>query len=130
MRTIKFMLCLNHSERIPQDVTDCLGIAPTKTTMKGSTVGGTSKLVHKYNGWRLDIEAETQLSIAPYFDSLVERINGKEKLFHKLKNEGWFIEVACQYFLEPERTTPDFHLESKHILFLSEICAELDLDIL
>ena len=82
----------------PDEITDLLGIEPTKTFCKGDLQGKTSKLKRKSNGWFFRTEGLiNSRDTRRHIDEIIECIRDKKNSIGELFNRGCKIDLMSYY---------------------------------
>lgn len=117
---------ISHSE-----ITEKLGISPTKIHVKGEKKSVNSKLLWKKNAWMFNSPLDEYTSFELQMNSMVDIIEPKIHLF-KPFCEKYYCEFGCALFIycgENEESSPWVHLNSRYNKLIQELNIEFDLDL-
>ncbi|MBK8911856.1 MAG: DUF4279 domain-containing protein [Chlorobi bacterium] len=127
---IRLMIRITGENLNHEDITSLLNICPTKVWHKGDLVTNRTGHRNKEDGWELRVD-----KVGDSFDELLNIIIKQlEPVADKVKEiaQQFFIELQCVVFLydDCENSIPSVHMENWQLKFLSEIGAEIDIDII
>jgi hypothetical protein len=112
----------------PQEITDIIGITPTRTWRKGESNQGL-KLLYKENGWGLSSGVQNNPDIEVHLKALLERLLPKAEVIKSLcKQNDLGSEFSCYIDIVDE--TPIFNLDAPTIAGISSLNSTLDIDII
>jgi len=126
---IRVEFILTGTKITPDEITNLLGITPTKTWEHGEPIKGTI-LRRKYNGWCFSIENEKEsLDLMDYIQPLVDSILPKSELITRIIKEYELVsEISCGIYIVEQ--TPIFHFDPEIMAKLVKINTEVDIDII
>ena len=125
---IKARLTVARFECSPEEITQILGIRPTKTWLRGETVTPRAKNVHKSNGWTLRAPCDPLNStVDEQVDSLISIITPHIEAFAKLPT-GVYIELSCILYVY-DYSRPVIGFSASTVRILAQIGANIDIDI-
>ena len=108
------------------EITKAFGIQPTMTWSPGDKVRNT-RLVHKENGWSIDIN----LADAADVHEQVERLLGQVHPFHQDLARlcgDYYAELACIFYLAGN-DRPEIHFTPQQLGKLVDLNAHIDVDL-
>jgi hypothetical protein len=112
----------------PDDITNKLGIIPTKTWLVGDLINPKTLLKRKENGWSLQSELElNNYELEDHLKNVLEKLHSQSNLLKELclKNYG---ELSCiVYAIGEER--PSIHLDQELIQKIHQLNCEIDIDL-
>lgn len=119
------------------EVTETLGIQPTKSYIKGDEIRHddnpafrpTSPLLRKRTAWELGTDYQETYDIADQLEQVLVQLRNKEVKINLLKDK---YNLKCQLVivLNIERGyTPGFNLNNEQIEFTNSIKAEFNIDL-
>ncbi len=114
----------------PHDITDFLGIQPTKIRLKGELPSGK---LPKYSSWILSTEniVNEYIDVFDMATSLVKRLKPKINLINDVRkkfNVTTRLEVVLLFSVDEDVSTPAIGFETETIEFLGKIGAHIDID--
>lgn len=117
------------SQKLPDEVTELLQLAPTRTWQKNDSIQGT-KLKRKQNGWCLSlINDENSIELADYFLPILKVLQSKTKVITQMYKEfNLQCEMNCAIYINDE--TPIINFTNEVIANLAELGAFVDIDII
>lgn len=125
---IKARLTVAEFECSPEEVTNLLGICPTKTWLCGETVTPRAKNVHKSNGCILISPRDpVNSTVDVQVDSLISIITPHIEAFAKLP-AGVYIELSC-IIRVADYGRPVVGFSADTVRVLAQIGANIDIDI-
>ncbi len=112
---VKVYFLLSGFKIEPNEITDIIGINPTKTYKKGDKRTKKSIVKYEKNGWILSVEENNITQVDILFKKLLEKLSNKKKQIKSLINvEKTFVVVVYTYDLMPGicydyKTIADIH---------------------
>ncbi len=110
----------------PQDITDKLGIIPTKTWKIGDLIHPKGTIKRKHNGWVLKSNLSKDNDLEAHIKSLLEQLqpvwDRVQEISHKYDTE-----ISCVIYTDGE--VPSIHLDQEIINKSHQINAEIDIDL-
>lgn len=112
----------------PDEVSEKLNIEPTKTWRVGEAIQKTL-LSYKHDGWRLSSDEVETLELEEQLAKIWDIIQPyKSKIVDICAELDLVAEIACAVDLEDDQY-PVLHFERESIKRISELNAEIDIDI-
>jgi pyruvate formate-lyase activating enzyme-like uncharacterized protein len=109
----------------PDQISEILGIQPTKAWKKGELIGK-SILRRKQNGWELKIQIPDSEDLDEHITELLKKLSPAwEKVINL--NQLYYAEISCVVY-SYEAQGPGLHLDKKTLKQMAELNAEVDLD--
>ena len=125
--SIKARIVIYGFECAYQEITDIMGVNPTKAWMRGDKVHPKSNNLHKQNGWSISSQLEEKnSSVDDQIDNLKNLVLPYIKEFKSLP-KGSEVQLSCIVYAY--KYWPPLSFSSNSVAFLSEIGASIDLDI-
>lgn len=122
---IKIRLSISGFSCPPEEVTQVLGLSPTKTWRRNDSIPRTI-MVYKENGWRLEAPGSPYASVEKQCTVLMERITPRLEAFKELP-PGSEVELSCViYVYHNER--PSLSFSPEVIRTLATIGGLIDID--
>jgi len=111
----------------PDEVTDALGIEPTKTWRIGDPIQNTL-LKRKHNGWSVATSREESLDLGKQIRDLLRRLEPTFSSIATLRDRvDLNVEVSCAIYIYGE--TPSMHLDRETLSMIERLDAEIDFDL-
>jgi hypothetical protein len=123
---ISVYFTLTDFEIEPDQITTLLGISPYKAWKVGDLARPNTKIREKENGWQLKSNPENSDELESHISSLLEYLKPKWKELIEITN-NCYTELSCVIYIEDE--IPSIHFDQKIIQQLSELKAEIDVDL-
>ena len=125
---IKAKLKIADFECSPEEITEILGICPTKIWRNGEKVHPRAKNVYKSNGWMLaspcdPVNSSVDQQIEPLLSIIKPHIDAFEKL-----PSGIYIELACIIRVADYRE-PAIWFSADTIRIIAQMRASIDIDV-
>jgi len=125
---IKARFTIAGFECSPEEITQILGIRPTKTWLRGEPVTSKAKNVYKENGWTLTSPCNPVSStLDEQVDALISIIPPRIQAFAKLP-AGVYIELAC-IIRVADYSQPVIGFSANTIRIIAQIGANIDVGI-
>ncbi len=87
-----------HADGSPETVTETLGIAPSKSQVRGTNVFSDKQVRRPISGWFLCSKGEVESKdVRRHIDWILDRIRGLESGFERLQSEGWRTDISCYW---------------------------------
>lgn len=112
-------------EAPPQRISDALELAPTRTWLKGETIGGSVRRSAS-NGWALERAAQT-VDVEALVVDLLGRLPTDSSARLSRVIGSW--ELQCSVVVTVRDETPALHWSAPTIRRLAELGASLDVDL-
>lgn len=127
--TVQIELIIKDDELNRKNVTEKIGLQPDIGWEKGDSIIG-SQRTKSFGMWGLVINQVETYSTTDMLDTLINRVNGKEKNFSKVKEIYPTANIVLEIIIRVEKgIVPGVVLERRHIEFLALSGAELDVAI-
>ncbi len=111
----------------PEQVTDALGITPTKTWRIGDPIQNTL-LKRKHSGWSVATPRQVSLDLAKQVRDLLRELEPKFPAIAALRERlGFAVEVSCAIYIYGD--TPSMHLDREILSMVERLGAEIDFDL-
>jgi len=112
------------------DITEAIGIKPSKIYIKGQKSNSNFSIVSKQNGWRISSGIDKYASFEEHMSALTSIINNKLDVF-ELFTKKYYCEFSCAIYLyfNNEESTPSIHLDEKYHELYRKLKFDFDLDI-
>lgn len=111
----------------PEEVTNALGIKPTKTWRVGDPIQNTL-LKRKHNGWSFATPRQESLDLGKQIRELLRELEPKFSSIAALRERvGLDVEVSCAVYIYGE--TPSMHLDRETLSMVERLGAEIDFDL-
>jgi len=112
------------------DVTEKLGLTPTKAFKKGDLIPNRSTVCYrKETSWDLGTVYQVSLDVNNQLQQIIDKIQNKSFIINEIK-EAYSLE--CKFFIVvkiEEGNTPALYLDKDVIKFAANIEAEFDVDL-
>src|SRR5574340_1223427 len=113
----------------PEEITNVLGISPTKSWKKGDLISGTT-IARKFDGWILSAAErsdsnEVEEHIKPLLTKLLPL---KDRIAEVYKEFELEAEINCAVYVTDE--TPVLYMSAVTLREISELNASVDIDII
>lgn len=110
----------------PQNITDKLGIIPTKTWKIGDLVHPKATLKRQHNGWVINSKLGKNNDLEAHIKSLFEQLQPIWDIVQEI-GHNYDAEISCVIYTEAE--VPAIHLDKEIINKSHQINAEIDIDL-
>ena len=112
------------------ELTELLGIAPSKVYIKGERKNPKFSMLAKKNGWLLDASFDKHIPFEQQMDMLVDFIEEKIDIFRILCKK-YNCEFSCGLFIyfDNGESIPGLHLGSRYNRLVKELDIDFDVDI-
>ncbi|MEP7244897.1 MAG: DUF4279 domain-containing protein [Gammaproteobacteria bacterium] len=129
--SIKVRLVVTSADVLPQAISDDLGIAPSKTWLKGETVTPRAKNTHQEHGWVLSVQGQSnELFAERLIDQLVAAFpTGKLAALSHKYGSSIEIEISVIASFYATGSAPSISLSPAHVAFLAECSGSFDVDL-
>ena len=113
-----------------EEISQKLGIAPTKIYIKGKKIDPKFSRVSKKNGWRMSTGLDKYASFEDQMKAMLDIIESKIELFRPFC-EKYYCEFSCAIYIryDNEESTPWVHLDARYNRFIKELNIEFDVDL-
>jgi len=112
-------------EGLPSDITNVLGVRPTKTWRKGDRIQK-SALLEKENGWSIESDKAPAEQLSELIRRVVASLKGsKDKLAIVSKN--CYTQLSLVLYVHGDER-PELHLDADIVQRLAELGAHVDAD--
>lgn len=120
---------LTDFECSPREITERLGISPTKTWEIGDLISPRGQREYEFNGWRLDSELHNSLDLEEQLKALLQQLDVAWKELAKTcqQYESEFSFVI--YLDNDDGQIPAVHFSPELIAKIHQLNAAIDLDI-
>lgn len=109
----------------PDEISSVIGMIPDKSRYKGNVIRG--DVVYKENMWEIYSTTKDTVRLDTHVQSIITRIQPFRGNFKNLdKCNIW---LSCAIYVKDGPSSPSIHFDAETISFLSEINAEIDIDI-
>ena len=109
-----------------QNITDKLGIIPTKTWKIGDLIHPKGTIKRKHNGWVIESNLSKDNEIEDHIKSLFEELRPVWGVLQEISN-NYDLEISCVVYTDGE--VPSIHLDQEIINKSQQINAEIDVDL-
>ena len=109
----------------PNNLTDILGVIPSKTWMKGDLKIKNCLIKHKSNGWELSLKKSNIIDIDTLLKKLISDLNKIKNKINKINKIKKEFKVVIYY----TKSVPSIFYDLEIISFLNDINATIDHDI-
>jgi hypothetical protein len=110
----------------PDDITELLGIAPTKTWRVGEKIYETGTITRKDNGWQLGpIRKSRSESVESQVTALMGTVGSAAERFSRLPPESAVV-LFCAVYMT---SAPAVGFTAEQVAFLSRIGAAIEFDL-
>ena len=109
-----------------QNITDKLGIIPTKTWKIGDLIHPKGPIKRKHNGWVIESNLSKDNEIEDHIKSLFEELHPVWGVLQEISN-NYDLEISCVVYTDGE--VPSIHLDQEIINKSQQINAEIDVDL-
>ncbi|MBD2307081.1 DUF4279 domain-containing protein [Chroococcidiopsis sp. FACHB-1243] len=117
----------NSEDLDPDKITAIVGIQPTKMWKVGDLVSKRSTLRHKQNGWSFKSKLEESATLEDHISYIFEQLKPNWQNLVEICTH-YYTEIECAiYFYEDD--IPAIHFERQSLKLISELNAEIDIDI-
>jgi hypothetical protein len=112
------------------EITQKLGISPTKIYIKGQKSNPRLLMIAKRNRWILDSGLDRYASFEDHINAMLNIIEPKADLFRPFC-EKYHCEFSCAIYLRygSEDSAPSVHLNSRYNRLIRELNIEFDVDL-
>jgi len=108
------------------EITKACGIQPTTTWSPGDKVRNT-RLVHKENGWSIDINLEDVTNWHEQIERLLSEVHPFHQDLARLCGD-YYAELACIFYLAGDER-PEIHFTPQQLRKLADLNAHIDIDL-
>ena len=109
-----------------REITKALGIQPTMTWSPGDKVRNT-RLVHKENGWSIDIHLEDITDWHEHVERLLSEVHPFQQDLARICGD-YDAELACIFYLAGD-DRPAIHFTPQQLRKLADLNAHIDVDL-
>ena len=126
---VRVEFCITGHELLPTQITQILGLPPSRTWIEGESIQGT-KLCRKHNGWCLALNAvEPTINLEVPIRELLEVLLPKaEEIGEVCIGRDLECELSCAITIDDE--TPIINLSPETVSDLGRLRAAIDIDII
>jgi len=111
-----------------QEISDLLGLEPTKSTTAGEITSKSSGRKRKYSGWFLESTGQVESKDArDHFAWILDRIAGKGSALKELASRGYLVDMCCRWDSACGQGGPS--MDPQQMIQLGELGIELWFDI-
>jgi hypothetical protein len=112
------------------EITNIMGIQPSKIYVKGERENSKSTALVKENGWLLEPTSDRGLSFEVQLENLLGLLESKKKLVKKFC-EDYTCQISCGVFIyfDNGESTPSIRLSTEYNKLIRELDLEFDVDI-
>lgn len=113
-----------------EEITEILGVSPSRVYLKGEKVSTKSFVERKENIWLLESTSNSNLDLESHLENLSQKIKPYLDSF-KIVCEKYYCEFSCCLYLDKDSddSIPSVHLDKAFTVLLKELNAETDIDI-
>jgi len=114
----------------PEQITQALGMQPTKVYIKGQKKNPKFAAVAKQNGWRMNSGLDKHASFEDQMMSILDIIEPRIDLFRPFC-EKYYCEIVCavNVYYDNDESTPSIHLDARYNRLIKELNLEFDVDL-
>jgi hypothetical protein len=125
---IQTEFCLTGLKILPEEITNSLGVSPTRTWLVGDSIEGTL-IQRKHNGWSLSTNLKRNLDLGESLQPLLQILLPKSKTINYMCTQySLDAEISCAIYITDE--TPIINLDKNIIAQVADLSAEIDIDII
>lgn len=112
------------------EITQRLGINPTKVYVKGQKKNPKSAGISKRNRWLMASGLDKYASFEDQMKAMLDIIESKIDLFRPFC-EKYYCEFSCAIFIryDNDESTPSVHLDARYNRLIKELNIEFDVDL-
>ncbi len=112
------------------EITERLGITPTKIHIKGQKIDPKFLRIAEKNGWRMGSGLDKYDSFEDHMNTMLNIIESKIDLFKPLC-EKYYCEFSCAVYIRYDNgdSTPWLHLNKRYNELIKKLNIEFDLDL-
>lgn len=120
----------NFEDITHEEITQTLGITPTRIYIKGQQVDAKFLRISKTNGWRMSSGLDTHVSFEDQMIAMLNIIEPKIDLF-KPFCDNYYCEFACAIYIyyDNDESTPWLHLDHRYNELIKKLNIQFDLDL-
>ena len=122
---IKVRFILTGFECAPAEITERLGLDPSRTWMVGDPMLGGAR-VYKKNGWRLELIDDDASGVEALVEQLLQQLEPSGDAIAELALEN-YAEISCIVFAT--EYVPALHFSHKTLQRITQLGAEIDIDL-
>lgn len=112
----------------PKEITERVGITPTKTWIIGDFINKKKTMQYEYNGWKVHSKLEKNADLETHIISVLEQLKPAWKSLVKI-SQSYYTEISCAIYIYSDTERPGIHLSKQIIQKIAELNAEIDVDI-
>ena len=126
---IKVEFRLTGTKILPEEITDLIGVSPTRVFRMGESIQGT-KLTWKSNGWCFSLnDYKDTVDLGEEISFLLDHLTVfSTKIIRVCEEKKLDSEISCAVYMDDE--TPIINLNQKVIAQLNELQTTLDVDLI
>jgi len=109
-----------------EDITKALRVQPTTIWSQGEKIRHTS-LVHKQNGWSLDVDLEGHVDLNTHVEDILNKVYPYYKDFVSTCGD-YYAELACTLYMAGDER-PEIHFAPQVLKKLAALNAHVDVDL-
>ena len=109
-----------------EDITKALHVQPTTIWSQGEKIRHTS-LVHKQNGWSLDVDLEGHVDLNAPVEDLLNKVHPFSKDLVNTCGD-YYAELACVLYIAGDER-PEIHFTPQVLKKLAALNAHVDIDL-
>jgi len=109
-----------------REITKALGMQPTMTWVPGDKVRNT-RLVHKENGWSIDINLADATDLHEHVERLLSEVHPFHQELARLCGD-YYAELVCIFYLAGDER-PEIHFTPQQLRKLADLNAHIDVDL-
>jgi hypothetical protein len=120
----------NFEDVTHEEITQRLGIVPTRIYVKGQRIDPKFSRISKKNGWRMSSGLDKYASFADQMKAMLDIIEFKIDLFRPFC-EKYYCEFSCAVYIRYDNgeSTPWVHLDARYNRLVKELNIEFDVDL-
>lgn len=128
---VKVRLVITSDNLPPKIISDFLGVAPTKTWLRGETVHPKATNVHKENGWVLSLEGQSgELITERIIDRLIAMVpHGRLTALYKQHQGAVAVELSIVAHVSGSESVPSISLTQAQVALLADCGGTFDVDV-
>ena len=122
---IKVRFILTDFDCAPAEITERIGIEPSKTWVVGEPIMGGAR-AHKENGWQLELRDGDASGVEDLTKSLLQRLETSGDAIAELAR-AFYAEISCIVYAT--EFVPELHFSRRTLERIGQLGAEIDIDL-
>lgn len=130
---VELAFCIwKHDGISHEEITEMLGINPTKVFVKGASRPNplNKPMVYKFDAWFLEAGLDRYADFEQQMNALLDILEPKQDILKPL-SQKYLFEFSCivEIYYGNDESTPSIHLDERYNRFVSNVKVDFDVDL-